>query len=104
MATYATKMQGGSITAEAVIAALTMGDAIGMTADEIAVNVGLPANGAALQHDLEEMLWQGLLDRRGVGRGALYTLSATAATAKHPTARAGLPGLSPKGSLGQKAG
>lgn len=103
MATYATKMQGGSITAEAVIAALTMGDAVGMTSDEIAGTMGLPAGGAALQHELEEMLWQGLLDRRGVGCGALYRLSTTATT-RHPAAQAGLPGLSPKGSLGQKAG
>ena len=59
---------------DAVASVLSAGDALGSTADEIADALGLPIDGALLQSDLEEMVERGLLDRCGVGRGALYTL------------------------------
>ena len=59
---------------DAVVSVLSAGDPPGYTADEIADALGLPIDGAALQPDLEEMVERGILDRSGIGRGALYTL------------------------------
>ena len=101
MAAYATKMEGGAVTVETVIAALSGGDAFGLTSDEIAAHLGLPAGGKTLQHQLEDMVWQGLLERRGVGRGALYALTPAAVPAKESATGSAAP---LKGSLAQKAG
>ena len=57
-----------------VASVLSVGDPLGYTADEIVEELHLPVDGTALQQDLEEMVAAGVLDRRGVGRGALYTL------------------------------
>lgn len=68
--------------AQAVAVVLSAGDALGCTTDEIAHALNLPKDGAALQQDLEEMVYEGILDRRGIGRGALYTLIAPVRLAK----------------------
>lgn len=72
--------------AQAVAAVLSAGDALGCTTDEIAGALNLPYDGAALQQDLEEMVYEGILDRRGIGRGALYTLIAPVRLATEPVA------------------
>ena len=104
MAAYATKMEGGAVTVETVIAALSGGDALGLTADEIAAHLGLPAGGKMLQHELEDMVWQGLLERRGVGRGALYVLTPSTVPSKESTTGAAAQAAPLKGPLAQKAG
>lgn len=104
MAANATKAQGGSITAETVISVMSAGDAAGYTADDLAATLGLPGDGALLQHELEDMVRQGLLDRRGLGRGALYTLVAPMMAAKDAPTHAGSPGTATKGTMVQKAG
>ncbi len=103
MAAYATKLEGGAETVETVIATLSAGDALGLTADEIADRLGLPAGGKTLQHELEDMVWQGLLERRGVGRGALYALTPSTVPPKESAHQTATPPV-PKGSLAQKAG
>jgi hypothetical protein len=97
-------MEGGAATVETVIAALSGGDALGLTADEIAAHLGLPAGGKVLQHELEDMVWQGLLERHGVGRGALYALTPSTVPAKEPATGSAAPSAPLKGPLAQKAG
>jgi len=88
---------------DAVISVLSTGDILGCTADEIAVALEMPIDGAALQHDLEDMVDRGILDRRGVGRGALYTLVTPVRGAKTPTG-VHLDALELKGPSARKAG
>lgn len=88
---------------DAVTSVLSTGDTLGCTADEIAMALRLPIDGAALQHDLEDMVERGILDRRGVGRGALYTLTAPVRGAKAPDG-ASLGLLDMKGPAARKAG
>ncbi len=45
----------------------------GATADQVARAIGLGLDGDTVQGELEEMVACGLLDRRGLGRCALYT-------------------------------
>jgi len=47
----------------------------GATADQVARAVGLGLNGEVVQSLLEELVEQGLLDRRGIGHRAVYTLN-----------------------------
>jgi len=44
----------------------------------VALTIGLGLDGAVVQDVLEEMVARGLLDRRGLGLSAVYTLNATA--------------------------
>lgn len=59
----------------AVTAVLARGDAAGRTTDDIADALNLPEDSQNLQTELEVLVRRGILDRRGIGRGALYTLS-----------------------------
>ena len=72
---------GGSLI-DAVVSILSSGDAMGSSADEIAQSLNWPIDGDALQVELEDLVACGVLDRRGVGRGALYALAAPAHSAK----------------------
>ncbi len=47
----------------------------GATADQVARAIGLGLNGEVVQSLLEELVADGLLDRRGIGDGAVYTLN-----------------------------
>ncbi len=87
---------------EAVATVLSTGDALGYTPDELVDALRLPIDGAELQHDLEELVDLGMLDRRGVGRGALYTLLAPVRLADEPIS-AGL-GAAAGGMRHSKAG
>ncbi len=49
----------------------------GATADQVARALGLGLDGATVQSEIEELVGSGLLDRRGLGRGALYMRRAT---------------------------
>lgn len=66
-----------------IVATLAHGDPLGHTTDELADALSIPTAGDALQMHLEELVHAGVLDRRGIGRGAIYALAA-------PTARHGV--------------
>lgn len=69
----------GEWTEGAIRTALARGDAMGSTADEIAAATGWPRSVRLMQARLEELVARGLLDRWGIGRGALYRLASHAA-------------------------
>jgi len=94
MVARAWQTRGGMSTVDAVTSVLSAGDA-GRTADEIADALGLPIDGAALQPDLEEMVERGILDRCGIGRGALYTLMAALPTTRDASGHRGMVGKGP---------
>ena len=50
----------------------------GATADHIARTLGLGLDGDVVQAELEELVGRGVVDRRGVGLGAVYTRSTRA--------------------------
>ncbi len=66
---------GASTTTGEILAALTTEEPHGATADHIARALGPDLDGETVQADLEELVGRGLLDRRGLGHGAIYTLS-----------------------------
>jgi hypothetical protein len=51
--------------------------------------------GAGLQPDLEEMVERGILDRCGIGRGALYTRMAPLPTTRDASDHSGMVGKGP---------
>ncbi len=66
----------GRDVAAAVTAFLTGGDPRGCTPDEIVAALDLPIAATDLQRDLERLVAHDRLIRWGLGRGALYSLSA----------------------------
>ncbi len=73
----------------AVTSILAVSDARGKTADDIAAALGAPLKGEDLQFELETLVYRGILNRRGVSYGALYTLARPAhgAPSLRPRAR-----------------
>jgi predicted ArsR family transcriptional regulator len=69
---------GAPTTTTEILAVIATEEPHGATADQVARAVGLGLDGADVQDVLEELVARGLLDRRGLGLGAVYTLSATA--------------------------
>ncbi len=67
---------GASTTTGEVLATLAAEEPHGATADQVARALGLGLDGSAAQDELEELVARGLVDRRGLGHGAVYTLSA----------------------------
>jgi len=49
----------------------------GATADQVARALGLGLDGDAVQGEMEDLVARGLLDRRGLGHGTLYTRHTT---------------------------
>jgi len=72
-----TPATGAPTTTTEILAALTAEEPHGAAADQVARIIGLGLDGAVVQDALEEPVTRGLLDRRGLGLGAVYTLSAT---------------------------
>jgi len=66
---------GASTTTGEIWAVLAAEEPHGATADQVARAIGLGLDGTVIQDDLEDMVARGLLDRRGLGHGALYTLN-----------------------------
>lgn len=64
----------GTRQAEALRATVAAGDPRGQTAEEIAAALHR-LDGERVQQEVEELVAQGLLERQGVGRGALYALA-----------------------------
>jgi len=63
-------------TADEILAVIAVEEPRGATADQVARTIGLGLNGEVVQSLLEELVAQGLLDRRGRDHGTVYTLSA----------------------------
>jgi len=76
-----TRTTGGSsaddTTTDEILAVIAVEEPRGATADQVARAIGLGLTGEVVQRLLEELVEQGLLDRLGIGHGAVYTLSAT---------------------------
>ena len=70
----------GARSVDVVLAAVAAGDPRGQTAEELAAALRAPDT-ETLQQELEELVAQGLLERQGVGRGALYALAPGAGVA-----------------------
>ena len=74
-----TRVTGGSsaddTTTDEILAVIAGEEPRGATADQVARAVGLGLNGAVVQSLLEELVADGLLDRRGIGEGTVYTLN-----------------------------
>ena len=75
---YPTAEIGASSTTEEILAAIAAEEPHGATADQIARTLGLGINVEPVQDELEELVMRGILDRRGIGLGAVYTLGAGA--------------------------
>ena len=71
-----TQATGASTTTGEIRAVLAAEEPHGATADQVARALGLRLDGTVIQDDLEDMVARGLLDRRGLGHGAIYTLNA----------------------------
>ncbi len=68
-----TQATGASTTTDEILAVLAAEEPHGATADHVARALGLGITGTAIEAELEELVGRGLLDRRGLGRGAVYT-------------------------------
>ncbi len=77
-----TRSTGGSraddTTTDEILAVIAVEEPRGATADQVALAIGLGFDGTVVQDTLEELVEQGVLDRIGIGHGAVYTLSAIA--------------------------
>jgi len=68
-----TPLSRGSTTTETILAVIAEAEPHGVTADQVAHAIDRSRTVALIQDDLEELVEQGLLDRLGVGHGAIYT-------------------------------
>ncbi len=69
---------GAARALDEILAALTAEEPHGATADQVAAAIGRGLDGETVQDEVEDLVMRGVLDRRGIGRGAVYTLSTTA--------------------------
>lgn len=60
-------------TATEILMVIAAEEPPGATADQVARALGLGLDGDTVQGEMEELVARGLLDRRGLGYGALYT-------------------------------
>lgn len=88
MAMQSEQAMGVASIMSAVRSVLSSDGARGRTADDIAAALNLPADGAALQVQLEALVRRGVLVRRGISRGALYTLATPMRAARSLRVRA----------------
>ena len=58
-----------------ILAIIAAEDPHGATAAQVARAIGLGFDGTVVQDTLEELVEQGVLDRLGIGHGAVYTLN-----------------------------
>ncbi len=58
-----------------ILAVIAAEDPHGATAAQVARAIGLGFDGTVVQDTLEELVEQGVLDRLGIGHGAVYTLN-----------------------------
>ena len=62
-------------TTDEILTVIATEEPHGATANQVAGATGLGLNGEVVQSLLEELVTDGLLGRRGIGDGAVYTLS-----------------------------
>ena len=77
MVMYTAPLSVAVSTATEILTVIMAEEPHGATADQVARAIGLGLDGDTVQGELEEMVACGLLDRRGLGRGALYTQHTT---------------------------
>ncbi len=65
----------GDTTTDEILGVIAAEEPRGATANQVALAIGLGLNGEVVQSLLEELVADGLLDRRGIGDGAVYTLN-----------------------------
>jgi len=65
--------RGGLRTTEEILVIIAEEEPDGMTAEQVARVVDDGWDVALVQEDLEKLVEQGLLDRWGIGHGAVYT-------------------------------
>ncbi len=63
-------------TVDEILGIIAAEEPRGVTADQVARAIGLGFDGTVVQDTLEELVEQGVLNRLGIGHGAVYTLSA----------------------------
>ncbi len=63
-------------TTDEILAVIATEEPHGATADQVAHAIKLKPDVEMLHDILEELAEQGVLDRRGIGHGAVYTLNA----------------------------
>ncbi len=63
-------------TMDEILAVIAAEAPRGATAHQVAHAIGLGFDGTVVQDTLEELVEQGVLDRLGIGHGAVYTLNA----------------------------
>jgi len=73
-----TPATGAPTATTEILAAITAEEPHGATADQVARTIGLGLDGTAVQDVLEELVARDLVDRRGLGFGAVYTLGTAA--------------------------
>lgn len=61
-----------------IVAVIAAEEPHGVTPDQVARTLRLGFDGAVVQGELEELVARGVLDRRGLSHGAVYTLNAMA--------------------------
>ncbi len=73
-----TATSDATTTMSEILAVIAAEEPHGATADHIARTLGLGLDGAVVQAELEDLMGRGVVDRRGVGIGAVYTRSTRA--------------------------
>jgi len=73
-----TATSDATTTMSEILAVIAAEEPHGATADHIARTLGLGLDGAVVQAELEDLMERGVVDRRGVGIGAVYTRSTRA--------------------------
>ncbi len=68
-----TSTNEAATTMSEILAVIAAEEPHGATADHIARTLGLGLDGETVQAELEELVGRGVVDRRGVGLGAVYT-------------------------------
>jgi len=73
-----TATSDATTTMSEILAVIAAEEPHGATADHIARTLGLGLDGAVVQAELEDLMGRGVVDRRGVDIGAVYTRSTRA--------------------------
>ncbi len=71
-----TPVTSSASATDEILAVIAAEEPHGATADQVARALGLSLDGTLMEGDLEDLVAQGLLARRGLGHDAIYTLTA----------------------------
>jgi len=70
-----TTTTGAANVTDEILTVIAAEEPHGATADQIARTIELGVDAVPVQDELEELVMRGILDRRGIGLGAVYTLA-----------------------------